>query len=74
MKEPDTRHDLAINFLGAVEYLEDLLGWYHGLPHTRVDEFCERNSAPIGASRWFFLLTKAEEFEEELKKLKGPSS
>ncbi len=42
MKEPDTRHDLAINFLGAVEYLEDLLGWYHGLPHNRVDEFCER--------------------------------
>lgn len=70
MKRPDTKYSLAVNFLGAAEYLEDLLVWYQSLPHSRVDKFCERHKAPIGASRWFFLVTKAEELEEELKKLK----
>lgn len=70
MKTKDTRYQLAVNFLGAVEYLEDLLAWYQMLPHNRVDEFCERQDAPIGADKWFFLLTRAEELEGELKKLK----
>lgn len=74
MKRSDTGYNLAVSFLVAVEYLEDLLVWYQSLPHTRVDEFCERHNAPIGAERWFFLLTKAEELELELKALKGPTS
>lgn len=70
MKRPDTRYNLAVSFLDAVGYLDDLLVWYKGLPHSRVEEFCERHKAPLGASRWFFLLAKAEEIEEELKELK----
>jgi len=73
MKRHDTRYSLAVSFLGAVEYFEDLLAWYQSLPHSRVDKFCERHNAPIGAERWFFLLNKAEELEEELEKLKEPT-
>ena len=70
MKRKDTRLQLAVNFLGAVEYLEDLLAWFQSLPHDRVDKFCERHNAPIGTDRWFFLLAKAEEFERKLEILK----
>ncbi len=70
MRRKDTRLELAVSFLGAVEYLEDLLAWFQRLPHDKVDKFCERHNAPIGADRWFFLLAKAEELEKELERLK----
>ena len=70
MRKKDTRLQLAVDFLGAVEYFEDLLSWFQSLPHNKVEEFCERHNAPIGADRWFFLLTKVEELEKELKELK----
>ncbi len=60
--------DAAINLLRGVAYFEDLLSWHDSIPHARISAFCERQDAPLGASRIFFLITRAEELEAQVAK------
>ncbi len=58
--------DAAEQLLRGARYLDDLLSWHDNIPHDRISAFCERQDAPLGASRIFFLITRAEELEAQL--------
>ncbi len=63
-----TNREHALLVLEGMAYLENLLTWHDNIPHDRIDAFCERQDAPLGGSRIFFLITRAEELEAQVAK------
>ncbi len=61
-----TNRDNALLVLEGMTYLETLLNWHDSIPQDRIAAFCERQKAPIGANRLYFLITRAEELEAQV--------